>query len=224
MAKRLVNNFTPEWFEQRGYTPDGKGGYNSPKFINPLNKIPISVFKQSNEPDIIPNKYSKIEIGEPIVVFNKNLLTKQKVNNSPDFEVKSVTEWFVPYQVPSKKNCQQLYIKTISGGRQVPSSTTSDRYKQYVTLTKKYWEVFGIEFNQTIKRLNLCYPLYIEFTFVRSTMQRMDYLGPLESVQDIMTDFGWILDDDYKHLKPFLGDIEVDKNSPGVRIKLIIDK
>ena len=37
-----------------------------------------------------------------------------------------------------------------------------------------------------------------------------------------MTDFKWWPDDDTKHGKPFFGDIIVDKNNPGVKIKLLL--
>lgn len=189
------NTFDEHWFLSRGYTSDNKGGFNPPKFRNPLIDL-------KTEPTIL----------------------KHKINNSPAFEAKSVTEWFIPYQIPSKKNCQQLYIKTVQGGRQIPSTTTSKRFKDYVSVTKKYWETFGIEFRSAVNKLKLTPPLVVEFTFIRSTLQKVDYVGPLESVQDIMQDFGWIENDDYFNLKPILGDMEVDKNNPGVRIKLLINK
>lgn len=145
---------------------------------------------------------------------------KIKVNDSPDFQAKVVTEWFIPYQTPSKKNNQQLYIKHL-GKKMIPATTTSKRYKEYVNVTKMYWTTFGKEFRHAIATLGLQFPLKVEFTFIRSTKQKFDYVGPLESCQDIMQDFKWIDNDDAYTIKPLLGDLQVDKNNAGVRIKLI---
>lgn len=149
------------------------------------------------------------------------LVVKGKVNNSPDFVAAPVTEWFIPYQTPSKKNSQQLYIKRY-GTKMVPATTTSKRYKDYINVTKMYWTTFGKEFRKTIETLGLKYPLKVEFTFIRSTKQKVDYVGPLESCQDIMQDFNWIDNDDAYTLKPSLGDLQVDKNRAGVIIKILI--
>lgn len=191
MAKNS-NNFTEAWFRSKNYTPDGKGGWNPPP---------------------IQSKYVKQMKGE--------LVVKEKVIETPNFTIKTVTEWFVPTQVPSKKNCQQLFITKTKSGKYIPATTTSQRYKDYITATKNYWVIFGKEFKKSIIVLSLNNPIHVEFTFVRSTQQVMDYVGPLESVQDIMQEYGWIENDDYKHLKPHLGDIEVNKNNAGVRIKLL---
>ncbi len=92
MAKRPVNNFTPEWFESRGYTKNSTGGYDPPKFINPLNKIPISKFKNSTEPDIIPNKYNRPIIGEFVNKFHPILISSEFTINKP-LESVSKTIW-----------------------------------------------------------------------------------------------------------------------------------
>jgi len=103
----------------------------------------------------------------------------------------------------------------------IPAITTSQRYKDYITATKMYWEVFGKEFRNSVEKLKICPPYQIEFTFIRSTKQKVDYVGPLESAQDIMQDFGWMDNDDAYTMKPHLGDLEVDKENPGVRIKIL---
>lgn len=194
MAKKGDHRaYTKDWFLSRGYTENKDGSFQPPKFRNPFKEI------------------------EDIA---KTLVPKAKVNNSPDFEVTPKLEWFIPYQVPSKKNNQTLYIKRM-GAKMIPATTTSQRYKDYITATKMYWEVFGKEFKNSIEKLKICPPYEIEFTFIRSTKQKVDYVGPLESCQDIMQDFGWIENDDAYTLKPHLGDLEVDKENPGVRIKIL---
>lgn len=193
--------YSREWFQSKGYVEDEKGVFHPPP---------------------LKSEYIK-SLKERAKTAPKEIIIKEQVIKTSDFTVEPVTEWWIPYQVPSKKNSQQLYIRKY-GNKSVPGTTTSKRYKEYITATKKYWEVFGIEFKQSVRKLNLSNPLHVEFTFVRSTQQEVDYVGPLESVQDIMQDFGWILGDDYKRLKPYLGDIRVEKGSPGVRIKLLTNK
>lgn len=191
------NQYSEDWFLSRGYTKNNDGSFQPPKFRNP--------FKEES-------------------IKKKPLITKEKINNSPDFEVTPKLEWFIPYQVPSKKNSQQLYIRKLNNGSQAPATTTSQRYKDYISATKNYWEVFGREFRNSVEKLKILPPYQIHFTFIRSTKQKVDYVGPLESCQDIMQDFKWIENDDAYTMKPHLGDIEVDKSTPGVKIKILINK
>lgn len=153
--------------------------------------------------------------------FNKGILVDTlSVKNNEQFKANPISEWFIPYQVPSKKNCQKLYVR--SDGK--PGTTVSDRMKDYKNVTKMYWMIFGKEFKKAIDYYQLKFPLNVEFTFIRTNNQRLDYIGPGETVQDFMADkdFNWIPDDDTKHIKPFYGDIEINKQNPGVRIKLIL--
>jgi len=219
MAKGGNHNlYSEQWFLSRGYTKNPDGSFQPPKFRNlftepekrTLHKNPPK-FKGIFKEDILCDE----------TPLNRSLIEKIKVNNSPDFEVTPKLEWFIPYQVPSKKNSQQLYIRKSNNGSQVPSTTTSQRYKDYISATKNYWEVFGNEFRNSIEKLKILPPYQIHFTFIRSTKQKVDYVGPLESCQDIMQDFKWIENDDAYTMKPHLGDIEVDKQNPGVRIKLL---
>ncbi len=176
----------------KGYTPDGKGGWNPPpmksKFIQGLK-----------------NKES-----EPVI-------EREVIRPTPDFEYVPKLEWFIQgYQVPSKKNSR---ISMLRGKKII--TIPSNKYREYVTATKMQWEVFGREFKRTIEILGLQYPLDVEMTFIRTTKQRVDYFGPGESVFDLMTDFKWWPDDNRFYGKPFFGDMIVDKQNPGVKIKII---
>lgn len=181
--------FTIDALEKMGLTKNSDGTYSK--------KHTPKEFKEFEMLDIIP---------------------KLKVNDSPDFEHKINTEWFIPYQTPSKKNSRQSFVSK-STGRIV--NIPSKAYLEYKNVTKMYWRTFGIEFKNTIKSLNLQFPLNIEMTFTRKTNQLVDYFGPGESVFDLMTDFGWWEDDNRRFGKPFFGDMIVDKNNPGVRIKIL---
>lgn len=197
--------FSKEWLTEKGLVEISEGVYAHHE---------KSVIKTGGGQELLIN-------DKVIMTTTIPLVFKEKINNVPEFEVKPVIEWFIPYQIPSKKTSQQLYIKRTKDGRQIPATTTSKRYKDYITVTRRYWEVFGLEFNRTLSKLAVLPPYKIEFTFTRSTQQVVDYVGPLESVQDIMQEFGWLKNDDYKNLKPILGDMEVNKSKPGVKIKLI---
>lgn len=152
-------------------------------------------------------------------VLSDITVVKAKVNDSPDFQAKVVTEWFIPYQVPSKKNSRITFTNKKTGKVvNIPSKA----YAEYKNVTKMYWTTFGKEFKNAIATLGLQFPLNIEMTFIRKTNQLVDYFGPGESVFDLMTDFGWWEDDNRRFGKPFFGDMQVDKNNPGVRIKILL--
>lgn len=190
MAKKT--GFTKEWLESRGLVEAKAGVY-------------------------IPSKSPKSNVG--VNAYDVEMVVKEKVNNSPDFQVKPVTEWFIPYQVPSKKNSRITFTNKKTGKVvNIPSKA----YSEYKNVTKMYWTAFGKEFQNTIQLLGLQYPLDIEMTFVRKTNQLVDYFGPGESVFDLMTDYKWWPDDNRRFGKPFFGDMIVDKNNPGVKIKILI--
>lgn len=191
MAKGGDNKqYTEDWFLSRGYSKNSDGSFSPPPFKNPLTT------PKPNIDVIIP---------------------KQKVVETKNFEVKPVTEWFIPYQVPSKKNSRQNFVT--KSGKQI--SIPSKRHKDYITATKKYWQVFGVEFNQTMRRLNLTWPVDIEMTFIRSTRQRFDYCNVSQTIEDLMVDFGWIPDDSANFMKPIFANYKIDKNNPGVTVRLI---
>lgn len=194
MAKST--KFTIEALEKMGLSQNEDGSYSRKKVIGAV----------SNNPSIL--------VHEPISIV------KQKVNDSPDFEHKVNTEWFIPYQTPSKKNSRITFTNKKTG-RVV--NIPSEKYTEYKNMTKMYWTTFGIEFKNTIKSLNLQFPLNIEMTFTRKTNQLVDYFGPGESVFDLMTDHFWWEDDNRRFGKPFFGDMIVDKNNPGVKIKILLN-
>ena len=99
---------------------------------------------------------------------------KVKVNDSPDFQAKVVTEWFIPYQTPSKKNSRITFTNKKTG-RVV--NIPSKAYAEYKNVTKMYWTTFGKEFRHAIATLGLQFPLNIEMTFIRKTNQLVDYFG-----------------------------------------------
>jgi hypothetical protein len=142
---------------------------------------------------------------------------KEKVNNSPDFQHKIITEWFITYSIPSKKNSR---INFVRNGKQV--SIPSKNHAEYKKLTAMQYNVFGKEFRNAIDFFNLKKPYRVQFTFIRSTKHRSDFTNILQTVEDLMVENKWIEDDDMNTLIPSFMPREDDKNNPGVRIKLLI--
>lgn len=145
------------------------------------------------------------------------VIEKVVVKDVPEFHHVPKLEWFITGQVPSKKNSRINFVS--KNGKQL--SIPSKLYSQYKISTKMQWEVFGREFKKAIEYHKLEFPLNIEMTFIRKTNQLVDYFGPGESVFDLMTDHGWWPDDNRHYGKPFFGDMRVDKNNPGVIIKIL---
>ncbi len=215
MSKHNSNNFTPEWFESKGYVKNKSGGYDPPKFKDPFGgRIkPLIIVQGKFTPETIydGDHYQTTKEG--------HIIPKQKINNSPDFEVKVPTEWFITYSVPSKKNSRQNFVRN---GKQV--SIPSKSHAEYVKVTAMQYKVFGVEFRNAVDFYKVSYPLYVEFKFVRSTRHRFDFCNACQGCEDIMVSNNWIKDDSADYLIPVFVPYEYDKNNPGVRIRLIIDK
>jgi hypothetical protein len=64
-------------------------------------------------------------------------------------------------------------------------------------------------------------PLYIEFTFVRDSHRKFDYINAMQIVADQMKAYGWIPDDNCTELKPYFGDFQYDKEEPGCYITIL---
>ena len=199
MAKKPIHNFSEAFFLERGYTKNAFGGYDPP---------PI-------KSDYIRSKQGAIGFVNKVV--HPRLVTKEKVVETPNFIVKSVTEWFIQgYSVPSKKNSRQNFVKN---GKQI--SIPSKAHALYVKMTDMQYKVFGNEFKRSVELLGLTYPLRVEFTFIRSTKHSFDYCNACQTCEDIMKGH-WIPDDSADYIIPSFQPYQYDKNNPGVRIKLLL--
>ena len=188
MAKKTV--FTKEWLESRGLVESEKNVY-------------------------IPTKSPKSNVGTDF--HDVEMIIKGKVNDSPDFQVKPVTEWFIQgYNVPSKKNSRQNFVRN---GKQI--SIRSKIHANYVKMTAMQYSVFGKEFRKSVESLGLLYPLKVQFTFVRDSHRRFDYCNACQTCEDLMVSNNWLDDDSANHLLPIFTPYEYDKNNPGVKIKIL---
>lgn len=121
-------------------------------------------------------------------------------------------QFFIPFNTPSSKNSRQWT------GKFLVSSKNTQEWRK---LTRKEWENQKDSFLKSLEGLSK--PYNIEFTFIRKSKHKFDYVNPLQTVLDEMTHHGWIEDDNADIIKPFFGDYVYDKNNPGVFIR-ILDK
>lgn len=186
MAKKV--GFTIERLEAMGLTRNPDGTYSKKKAVS----------------------VSNTEVKEPISIV------RQKVNDSPDFEHKINTEWFITYNVPSKKNSR---INFVRNGKQI--SLPSKGHSEYKKVTAMQYNIFGIEFRKAIEHYGLKPPFRVEFTFVRGSKHRFDYCNAAQTCEDLFTENNWIEDDSADFLIPSFKPYQYDKNNPGVHIKLL---
>lgn len=121
---------------------------------------------------------------------------------------------FIPGNVPSSKNSRRWTGKYFIGSKQ-----TIRYYKE----TKGYWMQHKKEFKDMLKGLDSQNkkPYKIAFKFVRKSRHKFDYLNPAQTVQDQMTKYGWIDDDNAEEMIPVFLEYEYNKNNAGVYISVI---
>ena len=115
-------------------------------------------------------------------------------------------KWWIPGNVPSSKNGRRWT------GKYFIASKTVMNYRKN---TKEYAE----EFKEELKKHKL--PVKIQFTFIRGSRHKFDYLNPAQTVQDDMVKAGWIEDDNAEFLIPAFDQYEYNKENPGVYIEII---
>lgn len=198
--------------------------------------------KPFTEQDLFSKGFEKDESGAFIKPIHKNLDVFPKsftepnndiVGEIPEVKLDIKTEWFIKGEVISKKNTRNIFLNK---GRLM--NLPSKAYQEYVTATKMQYTVFGIEFRRAVKFYALEYPLYIEFTFIRKSKRAFDICNVCQSVEDLMKDEykknkdkkmvlisrNWIDDDSADHLIPVFKPYSIDKENPGVLIRLITNK
>ena len=116
---------------------------------------------------------------------------------------------FIPGNVPSSKNSKQWT------GRYLVNSKVVNNY------LVKYEKNWAIACSQFFKlTANLEYPLNIGFYFIRNSKRKFDYVNAAQLPLDLMVKHGWIPDDDSNHIVPYFLGFKIDKEKPGVQIKV----
>ncbi len=119
---------------------------------------------------------------------------------------------FIPGNVASSKNGRRNFR-----GRSLPSVACAKYYKE----SKKYWEDKENKKKFLAMAKGKEFPLYVEFTFVRSSKRRFDFINPCQTVQDLMVKAGWLEDDNANFIIPVFKPHSYDKEKPGVYITVL---
>jgi|TARA_R110000772_G_scaffold176793_1_gene288458 hypothetical protein len=119
-------------------------------------------------------------------------------------------EIFISGNTPSSKNSQQW-----TGRYLIKSKAT----QQYIKASKQEYLDNTDKFLKMVEGLDK--PYNVEFTFIRKSKHRFDYINAAQIVQDLMVKYDWIDDDNMMEMKPFFADYKYDKENPGTIIKII---
>ena len=116
-------------------------------------------------------------------------------------------KWFIPGSVPSSKNGRRWT------GKYFIASKTVVNYRK---VAKDYYALYAEEFKAELAKHQQ--PVSIQFTFIRGSKHKFDYINPAQTVQDDMVTFGWIEDDNADCILPVFVEYKYDKVNPGVII------
>lgn len=124
---------------------------------------------------------------------------------------------FIPGNVPSLKNNKDIISIPIKGtSKRRPMLVSSKRHRKYKEATTAHWfQLKGTFLNMTQQ---LPKPLHVHFKFIRGSRHKFDYTNALDTVQDLMTEFAWIDDDNADEILPVIEPYQYDKEKPGVYI------
>lgn len=118
---------------------------------------------------------------------------------------------FIKGNVPSSKNSRQFNLKR-------RMSFKSKQCSKYDKETRNSWLEHITQFRILFDRLPK--PVPVTFKFVRGTRHKFDYINPAQTIQDLMVEYGYILDDNADEIIPVFEPYEYDKENPGVYISI----
>lgn len=98
----------------------------------------------------------------------------------------------------------------------------SKKVREWRKLTNEYWLDNLSKF--IVLTAHSPNPLFIHMTFVRKGEHLFDYINVAQVVQDEMVAQGWINDDNAYQLVTVFGKFRIDKNNPGVEIRVLKSK
>lgn len=125
-------------------------------------------------------------------------------------------------EIHSSKNSRQIHTNRKTGRQFVAKSKAAkadeEMFDEQLSLQILRWEeMAGTEDNRS-------YPLRVYFRFIRKTHARWDFANLVQGVADAMVKVGYIPDDDVEHFIPEYDGHSVDKENPGVVIRLASEK
>lgn len=124
-----------------------------------------------------------------------------------------LAQFWIPTNTPSSKNNRRWTGKFF-----IVSKSTMKWRKE----TKGAWMQQKKAFQDVLRTLTK--PYVIEFTFVRKSVHRFDYVNIAQAPLDAMTEYGWLEDDNADNVVPYFGDYIYDKKNPGLKITILKNK
>lgn len=140
-------------------------------------------------------------------------------------------EIFIPGNVPSYKNSKKIIPNKKSGFRKLLEENGqvkplgrfkivgSNASRTYIKNTELFYISHANKFRETVKDFEK--PYHISLYFIRATRQRFDFINMAQIIFDLMVKHHWIEDDNANEILPVFDGYTVDKNNPGVIIKVI---
>ena len=119
----------------------------------------------------------------------------------------------IPIEPVTKKNSQRVLINRKTGNPFVMPSVKYEHYQNDAGRLIRAQQIKSLE------DYGITYPVNIKCKFYMSTRRRCDLTNLLEAVDDVLTHYGVITDDDYKHVAGHDGSrVFVDKEYPRTEI------
>ena len=120
--------------------------------------------------------------------------------------------YFIGMNCPSKKNAKQ-----ITKDKRIISSKTVRRYEKEMEGVYRANKDKFIELTK-----NKQFPLRIGFYFYRDSKRKWDFVNIVQCPLDLFQQYGYIEDDDTKHVIPiYLGEEVVKKKNSGFFIEIL---
>lgn len=127
--------------------------------------------------------------------------------------------YFIHGNVPSSKNSKTM-VTVNRGGKEFTVPVQSAACRNYIKETKGSWIYNKVPFLNQVRPLS--WPVSIEFTFIRETVARFDYINAAQILCDLMTHYGYIPDDEAAYIVPvFNRTVFYSRTKPGVLLKII---
>ena len=127
---------------------------------------------------------------------------------------------FIPGNVASSKNSKQWTGTRLIWGKLA---------QKYRANTAWYWKTYKKEFHKMIE--GKMKPYKVGFFFVRDSKRKFDIVNLVQTCQDLMVAYGWIVDDNADEILPFpFAELDpqfgtkwygIDKEKPGVYISVL---
>lgn len=156
----------------------------------------------------------KVEGGRAVKVGDSN--NQALVHQPPKISRLFKNSFFIPGNVPSKKNSKQFKQITDKKGKVRTIIVNSDYANTYI---KEHISDY-LHYTERVREITstLLKPYHIEFYFIRETKSAFDYVNMLQMPLDLMVEAKWLADDDCDNVVPVIGGFHVDKNNAGVII------